>query len=195
MSNFVDCQHIELLAKCTNGNRMSSLAKEIMRTLNDANFALAKGGVSNEIELKYETETDTYALFLQGEAEVSHLSIKGIIPAIEREVGDIYINYICKTEEENYYLTTEAYKNIEKHESPTYTATAKYECRRANKTLSKLGFTQRIVLDYANGKYLVKITEDGKPSPVAWETDEISDLGHNIREALREIYWNDEDIL
>ena len=195
MSNFVNCQHIELLAECTNGNRMSSLAKEMMRALNDANFALAKGGISHSIELKYELETDTYALFLQGEAEVSKLSLQDVIPAIEREIGDIYINYISKTAEEDYYLTTEAYKKIEKHESLTCTASAKYECRRANKTLAKLGFNQRIVLDYANGKYLVKITEDGKISPAAWETDEISDLAKNIREALREIYWNDEDVL
>ena len=179
MSNFVNCQHIELLAECTNGNRMSSLAKEIMRALNDANFALAKGGISHSIELKYELETDTYALFLQGEAEVSKLSLQDVIPAIEREIGDIYINYISKTAEEDYYLTTEAYKKIEKHESLTCTASA----------------NQRIVLDYANGKYLVKITEDGKISPAAWETDEISDLAKNIREALREIYWNDEDVL
>lgn len=195
MSNFVKCQHIELLSKCSNGFKLSAIAKEIMKALNDANFALAKGGISSELELRYDTETDTYALFLQGEVEVSHLCLYNIPPAIEREIGDIYINYICKTAEEDYYLTTEAYKKIEKHESPTCTATAKYECRRANKTLAKLGFTQRIVLDYANGKYLVKITDDGKISPAAWETDEISSLGHNIREALREIYWNDEDIL
>lgn len=195
MSKFTNCQHLELLAKCTNGNRMSAMAKKIMETLNNANIALAKGGVSDEIELKYELETDTYALFLQDEVEVSHLSLQEVWPAIEREVGDIYMNYICKTSEEEYYIATEAYKNIGKHKNPTCTATAKYECRRANKTLAMLGFEQRIILDYDNGKYLVKIAENCKVSPAAWQTNEISDLGHYIREALREIYWNDESIL